>query len=53
MDLDSFMNNFLPIVVNQDTSEWDFAYFLMRNDPEPADYNGYSQHTLKVKNESD
>ena len=53
MDLDSYMNSFALTIVNEDTSNWHFSYFLMNNDPKPADSEGISKHMLTVKNTHD
>ena len=56
MDITSYKRNFQLSVINQDTSNWNFDYFLMLDDPsteKSTEYycSGCTKHTITVKND--
>lgn len=53
MDLDSYLKSFAITVVNEDTSNWHFSYFLMEGDPVEPDSDGLTKHSFTVTNTHD
>jgi hypothetical protein len=55
MDIDSYMTNFSMTTVNEDTYDWNLAYFLKLDDDTGdnstnSSCDGCTQHVLKVTN---